>query len=190
MFLRWPFNQPPPTRWALNMTQTSLDLWISAQDQVLSHLPLFSSRKCTQTLSRQTQLSRTLDGSAISTTLYPHRYVSVLTCKDKAPAALEKLEAGSVIWVDCIVQLTHPLAPGQTEMTLARSPVPGSVLLERSQGTIPLQEMDVQFSLTIPAEENCFITYRPRLQMAVKSFTITADEWTLTQGWHLEMEET
>lgn len=172
------------------MEQTNLSLWIIESEATQALLPLFSSRKCTQTLSLGgSPLERTLDGMVACTHLYPRKYMSTIQCQDKAPPAFDTLDVGSAVRVDCITHLTQPVAAGQDDVKLARTPAPGSITLQTPQETIELNNADTHFSITPPSEDG-FITYRPRLNMVVKAFIITAQEWQLTEGWRLDLEET
>ena len=172
------------------MEQTCLSLWTPAPDHNQSLLPLFSSRQCTQTLSlSEAPLERTLDGTVVQTRLFPRKYTSTIECNDKAPAAFDGLEVGSRVHVDCIMHLTQPIARGQDAVTLARMPALGSILLQSSGETRSLEGTGKELSIT-PLAEDGFITYRPRLEMVVKGFTITAQEWQLKEGWRLDLEET
>lgn len=176
------------------MTQTTLHVWTQSSDGELKSnlLPLFSSRGCTQTLTLiGAPLLRTLQDSFVQLSEEKPRYTSRISCTDTYPPALETLKSGSLLWVDALVHLTQSVTPGSTKVKLTRIPVPGSLMLEVPEAQLPLADPSDR-TLTLdpaPTTGPCFISYRPRLHMALKTFSLEADEATLTEKWHLELEE-
>jgi hypothetical protein len=66
-----------------------------------------------------------------------------------------------VVTVDCVAELSHPLAS-----TPSRPIVPGS---SRPEGD--------------------FVFYRPRLQMLVTGFSVNKDEYGAAVQWQMDLEE-
>ena len=130
------------------MEQTNLSLWMIKSGVAQALLPLFSSRKCTQTLSLSaSSLERTLDGAVVSTRLYPRKYISTIECQDKAPPAFDTLDVGSAVQVDYITHLTQPVSRGQKEVTLARTPTPGPITLHTPQEIKELINEETDFTI-------------------------------------------
>ncbi len=176
----------------MNTHETSLNIWTQGQERDPSYLPFFSSRACKQVvrLMDTNTLMRTLDGTLTCTTLYGHKYRSAITGQDRMPMALEGLTRGKSLWIDSLVHFTCPLTPQQETQHLSRTPVPGSVCLHTPEETVTLHERgaDVSFS-EHDVPEDSFLSYRPRLLMAVTNITITANEWQHTEEWQLDLEE-
>ena len=62
-------------------------------------------------------------------------------------------------------------------------------LYDGSGKTWPVKRGKKQ-SIAIPSEfPGGFLTYRPFLTMLVKDYYLETDEWGLTVGWRLELEE-
>ncbi len=176
----------------MNTPETSLNIWTQGQNHDQSYLPFFSSRACKQVvrLMGTNTLMRTLDGTLTSTNLYAHKYSSVITGQDRMPMALEGLTRGKTLWIDSLVHFTCPLTAQQETQHLSRTPVPGSVRLHTPEETVALHDRGPDVSLgehDVP--QDSFLSYRPRLLMAVTNITITADEWNHIEEWQLDLEE-
>jgi hypothetical protein len=120
----------------------------------------------------------------------PAKYISKITCVDTAPMALDAAWYGCSLGVDCVVNLTAPVpdAEDATEVHLGRTPVPGSVFLQDGETLSPL-EVDAQTVEVTGAHTGAFVTYRPRLNMMLKTFALEATEWDIKQGWTIDLEE-
>ncbi len=159
-----------------------------------SRLPLLSSRGCLQTLQpcAPQKIYRTIDGRLITITTPLHqKYVSTLRCKDSEGIAIEGLWTGAALWVDCIQRLSCPIAEGVTSWTLERDPVEESLFLQ-NPALDPLELTPQGRQVTWPASlsrPGNFISYRPRLLMRLKDFHLETDEWGLTVGWTMTLEE-
>ena len=159
----------------------------------LPRLPVWSSRGVIQSLMplRQPSLSRTIDGRLIDLSApWERKYRSRVTCRDKRPAAFEGLWIGAALEVDCVSALYCPLPENaRAPISLARTPVPGSVVLETEDGDlIALAPKGTQVSLP-PHTPGHFLVYRPRLSMRLTHFSSETDEWGLDVGWDMELEE-
>ena len=170
------------------MNETDLRLEIIGRGNSLGP---FSARGCTQTLSLLSQdiLRRTINGNLICVGNGGHRkFVSIISCKDKAPPGFDGLWKGSLLKVGCIQSLTH-VVPGSSEKVyLEREPM--AIHLHEYSGKTWSVERGQDRWVGIPQEfPGGFLTYRPELKMVVQNYFLETDEWGLTVGWRLELEE-
>ena len=170
------------------MTETDLTLEIIGNGNALAP---FSSRECTQTLSPIDQgiLRRTINGALVCVSHRGHRkFESTIACKDKAPPAFDGLWTGTLLKVGCIQTLTHIVPRAIENVQLEREAL--SFHLHEYGGKTweaeKLQDRGVRIPRDFPGG---FLTYRPTLIMAVKNYFLETDEWGLTVGWRLELEE-
>ena len=154
--------------------------------------PPLSARGCMQQLTpiQSGELRRTINGVLIYTGKpLTHKYRSLITCEDKASAALEGIWRGSEVRIGCIQRLWQKVIGFQA--TLERDPLPGSVFMITAKGV----EVEVQgikgrtVSFTMASGEEGFISYRPWMEMRVLSFSLLTNEWGMKAGWRLELEE-
>ncbi len=170
------------------MNETDLTIEIMGKGHALSP---FSARECTQTLTPlpQGSLRRTINGSLVSVGHKGHqKFQSTISCKDKASPAFECLWKGTLLKVGCIQSLTQTVHEGISRVQLEREPI--TLHLYDNHGKIwPAEKGEdrrVSFSSDFPGG---FITYRPLLTMVVKNYHLETDEWGLTVGWSVELEE-
>jgi hypothetical protein len=128
-------------------------------------IPDYSARGVTQTLQpieAAASLRRTVNG-ALKDLSFPQfrKYRSNIACVDQEPPAVDGVWPGRVVTVDCVAELSHPLAG-----TPSRTVVPGS---NRTEGE--------------------FVFYRPRLQMLVLGFSLNKDEYGAAVQWQMDLEE-
>ena len=170
------------------MNETDLTLEGSEKN---NFFPPFSSRDCTQTLAPLPQgcLRRTINGSLLSVGYEGHRkFCSVISCKDKVPPSFEGLWEGGLLKVGCIQRLTQTLPQGRLKILLERTPLSLQVF-DLSQKVWEVENPQGQW-LSLPSTfPGGFVTYRPLLVMVVKKYHLETDEWGLTVGWRLELEE-
>lgn len=155
-------------------------------------LPPLSARGCIQQLFplESGELRRTINGVLIYTGQpLVHKYRSIITCEDKASLAFEGLWRGSELLVGCVQRLWQE--SHQREVILERDPVEGSIFAVNSkQKVMKIREVvGRKVSVEGGGTEQIFICYRPWLKMRVVSFTLSTNEWGLTAGWRLELEE-
>lgn len=129
-------------------------------------MPTYAARGLTQTLDpidASGVLARTVNGALID--LSPtqmRKYKSTISCTDVDAPALDGLWAGMVLTVDCVPELGYLTAGG----TPLRNAVPGSERVSSS-----------------------WTYYRPRLDMAVMSYTASTNEYGDAVAWSLDLEE-
>lgn len=172
--------------------ETQLRLWRHDDAGVRHHLPLLSARGIKQTLQLLSAPlhKRTVEGTLVALGTAPAKYASKITCSDTAPMALDAAWYGCPLLVDCVVNLTAPVpdGDGSSEIFLGRTPVPGSVFLQDGATLTPLA-IDGQKVTVARVRTGAFVTYRPRLNMMLKSFALESAEWEAKQGWTIDLEE-
>lgn len=170
------------------MTETNLTLEIIGNGNVLAP---FSSRECTQTLTPISQgvLRRTINGILVCVSPGGHRkFASTISCKDKAPPAFDGMWIGTLVKVGCIQTMTHVVMGSSSKIQLEREAL-SLHLYEYSGKTWTPEKMQDRW-VFIPYDfPGGFLTYRPELIMVVKNYFLETDEWGLTVGWKLELEE-
>lgn len=154
--------------------------------------PPLSARGCVQHLMpiETGALRRTINGVLIYTGIpLTHKYRSIISCEDKAALALEGFWRGSELRVGCIQRVWQKVFGPQ--VLLERDPVEGSVFVLTAQQ----QEKEIQevrgrtIAFTNQNDEEVFVSYRPWLDMRVVTFSLMTNEWGLTAGWRLVLEE-
>ncbi len=170
------------------MNETDLTLEIVGKGEAL---PLFSARECTQTLTLtpQDSLRRTINGHLVSIGNKAHRkFHSTVACKDKIPPAFGELWTGTLVKVGCLQSLTQTVPQGSGHILLERDAV--SVYLYDEKGSFwPVKKGENRLIALPPNFPGGFLTYRPLLRMVVKNYCLETDEWGLSVGWSLELEE-
>jgi len=172
------------------MTETRLKLSIGG-------LPPLSARGCTQTLTPcpMGDMRRTIAGKLVYTGQEDRqKYRSIVRGKDRLPPAFKGLKRGHILGVECLSSLTQKFMGNgkQTQMTLDRPPVHGSVIastLDQEEVPIEIASRQVQFLSTPKSNQEIYVSYRPHLEMLVTDFEIETDEWNLTCSWYLGLEE-
>jgi len=170
------------------MNETDLTLEIIGKGHSLTP---FSSLECTQTLSPIPQgiLRRTINGTLVCVGNGGHRkFQSKITCKDKSAPALEGVWKGTLLRVGCIQSITQIVSRSMERIQLEREPL-GVHLYEKVGKAWSIEAAQNQW-VSIPRDfPGGFITYRPVLLMMVKDYSLEIDEWGLTVGWGVEVEE-
>lgn len=160
--------------------------------------PPLSARGCVQTLTplQTGEFRRTVNGNLVYTGNPEHRkYASTIQCKDKAPFAIEGLWRGAEVIVGCIQSLCQELKGDglKTEMVLERMPVKGSLrLLDEDNNpfeTKKIRDQKVSIKKAPARGKSVYAHYRPLLRMQITDFSLTVDEWGVSVGWRLDLEE-
>jgi hypothetical protein len=129
-------------------------------------VPLYSARGLTQSLEpidAAANLQRTINGELVDFSYAQFRkYKSSISCSDQRPPACDGIWPGKVVTVDCVSELSYLTATGS-----------------------PQREVVTDSSYV----EGDFTFYRPRLNMLVVGFSMTADEWDAGVNWQLQLEE-
>lgn len=170
------------------MKDTDLHLEIIGKGNVI---PPFSARECTQTLSPIPQgiLRRTVNGELVCVNGGgPKKFYSVIRCKDKASPAFDGLWKGLILKVGCIQPMTQMVSPESVSIQLER--VGFDIHLFDFGGILWPATLNPNRWISIPPDfPGGFITYKPILTMMVKNYGLETDEWGLSVGWTLELEE-
>jgi len=170
------------------MRETDLTLEIIGKGNSLAP---FSARECSQTLSPISQdiLRRTINGVLVSVGHRGHqKFQSTISCKDKAPPAFEGMWKGTRLKVGCLQPMTQIVSAQSKKVQLEREAL-SLHLYEQSGKAWPIDSPQDRW-VSIPQNfPGGFLTYRPVLIMIVKNYTFETDEWGLTVGWKLELEE-
>ncbi len=152
-------------------------------------LPPWSARGCTQVLAPipNGELRRTVNGDlAYVGNQDHHKYCSVIKCKDKSPIALDGLWQGSEMIVGCIQRVVQQFQTGQC--VLDRDPVNHSVVAFDAKGQAVEIHTIERRNITLATDKG-YVSYCPLLKMRVVDFAYDTDEWGLTVGWELKLEE-
>lgn len=170
------------------MNETDLRLEIIGRGNALGP---FSARGCTQTLSLLSQdtLRRTINGHLICVGNGGHRkFTSTISCKDKAPPGFDSLWKGTLLKVGCIQHVSCFVSPSCQKVQIERQSI--TAHLQDDLGKLyPLKKLEDRW-LEIPQNfPGGFLMYRPELRMVVQNYFLQTDEWDLSVGWTLELEE-
>ena len=153
--------------------------------------PPFSTRECIQTLTPVSHgsLRRTINGALVHVGYKGYRkFHSTIACKDKVPPAFEGLWKGDLLKVGCIQALTLAVPEKASTVQLEREALFLHLYDITTKRWPAKQETDRWISL--PSDfPGGFITYYPILLMMVKTYHLETDEWGVTVGWRLELEE-
>ncbi|MDR2724447.1 MAG: hypothetical protein LBB25_04615 [Holosporaceae bacterium] len=168
------------------MSETNLILGVAG-------LPPESARNCQQELSPipNGEFKKSINGDLLFLeTNERKRYRSVISCKDTNSPVIEKLWVGSQLSVGCIQNLWQVLNPGERKIRLIRPAVADSVCVVNKIGdAVPHTLMDDEIELQKTYAEPIFVCFRPWLSMRVVSFSLDTDEWGMSGGWKIILEE-
>lgn len=157
-------------------------------------LPPLSARGCTQTLIPLPlgHQQRTLNGELVHWGEQGVKYKSCIQCQDQSVLATDGLHPGVNVTVECIQPLWQRFeaqADGSNTICLDRAPVEGSVVAMTAERD-PLSVTCDGNCIELPGmAEPIFVCYRPRLHMKVCHYELFTNEWGLSSGWKLELEE-
>jgi hypothetical protein len=156
-------------------------------------LPPESARNCIQELSPipNGEFKKTINGNLLFLeTSERKRYRSVITCKDVNSPLVDGIWIGSQITVGCIQNLWQAINPGELQVRLIRPAVDRSVCAVNNFGDpIKFNFSDNEVKLQQVREERIFVCFRPWLTMQVIDFSLETDEWGMSGGWKLILEE-
>ena len=170
------------------MSETDLRLEIMERGNILTP---FSAREVTQTMSPipQGTLRRTINGALVCVGDTGHRkFSSIISCKDMCAPAFEGLWKGTLLKVGCVQHLTQLILKGTQKVQLEREPL-SLHFMEISGKVWPAKKPKDRWLLIPDDFPGGHISYRPWLIMRVKNYHLETDEWGLTVGWTLELEE-
>jgi hypothetical protein len=153
-----------------------------------------SARGCEQSLTpiQQKIFKRTLNGDLVAVGQPILKYETTISCQDKTALATEGLCPGMRVDVGCIQRLWQKTeaSPTEKDILLERKPVDGSISVVNEKGHNLMFHMLSERTIRVPATDGpCFITYRPWLSMKLLTFQLTSNEWGMTAGWSLQLQE-
>lgn len=158
-------------------------------------MPPESARNCTQEISpiHNGEFRETVNGEPIFLkSSDKRRYKTTIICKDLNSPLVDKIWIGSQINVGCIQNLWQAIDIGKTEITLVRPPVKNSIGAINEEGVpVRFTFFDSNNTVTIaePKNTRIFVYFRPWLTMYVTNFRLETNEWGMSGGWRLDMEE-
>lgn len=163
--------------------ETELKIEVLGQGNVI---PPFSARGCVQTLAPivRGELHRTVNGDLVRVGGENlTKYHSRITCKEKQSLALGGVVVGARVRLSSIQRLVEPVSA--EAFHLKYSAVPGSLYFIPDSGNpIPMEGTQLP-----PGHGAGFVSYRPILEMMITHYTLETDEWGMTVGWKIELEE-
>lgn len=170
------------------MKETDLTLEIVGRG---SSLPPLSARECTQTLTPLPQgiLRRSINGALIWVGNKGHqKYRSTISCKDKTCPSFDGIWKGSLLRVGCLQTLTQTISKDTLQLQLEREAA-FFYVYDKNGKLWPGEKRKDRWITLSPDFPGGFITYHPLLMMIVNNYTLETDEWGISVGWTLELEE-
>ncbi|MDR1561243.1 MAG: hypothetical protein LBS23_02710 [Holosporaceae bacterium] len=168
------------------MNETNLMLGVAG-------LPPESARNCVQELTPipNGEFKKSINGDLLFLeTSERKRYKSIITCKDVNSPLADGIWVGSQIMVGCIQNLWQAINPGEMKIRLIRPAVKESICAVNNFGDpIKFKQTDNEVELYNACEEKIFVCFRPWLAMRVIDFSLETDEWGMSGGWKLILEE-
>ena len=156
-------------------------------------LPPESARNCQQELSPipNCEFKKSINVDLLFLETHERkRYKSVITCKDINSPIIDGIWVGSQISVGCIQNLWQAINPGESKVRLIRPAVEGSVCAVNNLGdAIPFRLVDDEVEFNKIHYEKIFLCFRPWLIMLVINFSLDTDEWGMSGGWKIVLEE-
>ncbi|MDR2107812.1 MAG: hypothetical protein LBO73_04860 [Holosporaceae bacterium] len=157
-------------------------------------LPPESARNCQQELSPvpNGEFKKSVNGNLLFLeTAERRRYRSVISCRDVNSPLIDGIWVGSQLTVGCIQNLWQSINRGESKIKLIRPAVDGSVCVVNRIGK-PIRFFKSGtdgVELRRPLGERVFVCFRPWLTMRVINFSLETDEWGMSGGWKLVLEE-
>jgi hypothetical protein len=173
-----------------------MDRLMSETDLILgvAGLPPESARNCQQELSPvpNGEFRKSVNGDLLFLeTADRRRYRSVISCRDVNSPLMDGIWIGSQLTVGCIQTLWQAINPGELNIRLIRPAVDRSVCAVNRFGK-PVRFFKSghdRVELHRPHREKIFVCFRPWLTMKVINFSLETDEWGMSGGWRLILEE-
>ncbi|MDR0968267.1 MAG: hypothetical protein LBL99_01370 [Holosporaceae bacterium] len=168
------------------MSETNLILGVAG-------LPPQSARNCKQELSPipNGEFKRSINGNLLFLeTGDRKRYKSAISCKDVNSPLIDGIWVGTQLLVGCVQNLWQAIDAGERKIRLIRPPVADSVCVVNGLGdAIRFETRDDEVELPRTYDEKVFVCFRPWLTMKVVDFSLETDEWGMSGGWKLSLEE-
>lgn len=173
-------------------TQLRFYPYVKDNPNILDRLPFGSARGCSQKLESITdpKLYRTIQGQYISFQQQGYeKYMSVLTCQDEYPAALNGLYTGQAITIECLVDLVTAQGKKGDTITLDRGAVTQSLRLFRPNGQKTALKDDLLQNQTLVLSDDGHVAYRPILHMIIQKIEQSFSEWENKTTWVIKSVE-
>ena len=170
------------------MNETDLILEIPGKQNLF---PPLSARECTQSLTPLSQgvLRRTIEGTLMCIGGGGQRkFQSTIRAKDKTSPAFGEMWCGMILKVGCLATLTQSVSKNASFVSLEREPVVCHAY-DAFGKVYPIEKVNGKRVVLSSGFPGGFITYRPWLMMMVKSYHLETEEWDMSVGWTLELEE-
>lgn len=134
-------------------------------------------------------MRRTINGTLVSIAPPTHRkYATLITCQDKQGPAMDDIWVGDAVEVACIQPFIQAFCTDTLE--LSRPAVTGSIrAYDQTGASVGFVQEGQILRLQIPAGITGYVSYRPLLQMRLKSFQLHNHEWDLQTAWQMDLEE-
>lgn len=159
----------------------------------ISGFPPESARNCVQELTPipNGEFRKSVNGDLLFLeTSDRKRYRSAISCKDINSPIIDGIWVGTQINVGCIQNLWQVINVGETSVTLIRQAVEGSICAVNNFGDPIRHEVtDNLVTITQVSDEKIFVCFRPWLTMKVIDFSLETNEWGMSGGWKLILEE-
>jgi hypothetical protein len=170
----------------LEMSETNLILGVAG-------LPPESARNCQQELYPipNGEFHKSINGNLLYLESNERkRYRSVISCKDINSPLIDGIWVGTQLTVGCIQHLWQAINHGEHTVRLIRPPVEESVSVVNSCGKAIRFELEGdEVNLLESYNEKIFVCFRPWLIMLVIDFSLETNEWGMSGGWKLILEE-
>lgn len=156
--------------------------------------PRLSCRGVTQSLRpiHHGEMRRSVNGELCYVgTSHHHKYKSTIVCEDQNIPGLQQLWVGKIVRVQCVSDLWESVILGEeTTYELSRKAVAGSItVIDQDDRAVAYTYDDQVLTLPVGEGEKVLISYRPLLDMRIKSFRFQEAEWEKGTGWCLDLEE-
>jgi hypothetical protein len=156
-------------------------------------LPPESSRNCVQELYPvpNGEFRKSVNGDILFLeSTERKKYKSIISCKDVNTPIIDGIWIGSQITVGCIQNLWQSINPGEIRIKLVRPAVTGSIcVVDKFGDSLKFHASDNEVTLTQVHGNKVFVGFRPWLIMKVINFSMETNEWGMTGGWKLVLEE-
>ena len=156
-------------------------------------LPPESARNCIQELYPipNGEFKRSINGDMLFLeSTERKRYKSTISCKDLNTPIIDGIWVGSKVNVGCIQHLWQSISPGDTATTLIRPAVDSSIcVIDKSGNPLKFNYSNNIISIYKTHQERIFVCFRPWLAMQIIDFSMETNEWSMSGGWKLVLEE-
>lgn len=155
-------------------------------------IPVGSARGIAQSIEiiDNGDMRRTINGTLKNLTRQENRkFSSTINASDFSSPALAGIWRGDVIDVSCIEPLRQTVNPADTDVTLIRDPVAGTVRgIDQVTGSFVSPSSVVGRDVTF-ASAVTMVEFKPILTMMVTDISFDKDEYSTDESWSIQLEE-